>query len=310
MPPGTASANPIDARTRFCAVLGRPIGHSASPAMQNAGMEALGLNWRYLAFDVHPDNLKAAIDGAKALGFIGLNLTVPHKILALGMVEALDALAQQWGAVNTIVFEAQDAGGQWRPLGQTGLPAHGSPIRAHGYNTDADAIVQAVKEAFAWPDLGGAHVLLLGAGGAAQAAALRLALEGIGRLWLVNRTEERRRALRAEVSTLRPGLDVREGLPTEPVDLVINATSLGLKAGDPMPLDVRWLESAKKGRLLDMIYRPRETPLLAAARKLGWQTANGMGMLLHQGAKALELWSGQPAPAGVMRAALEANIYV
>src|SRR5215467_1556612 len=95
---------PIDAKTRHCAVYGHPIKHSASPAMQNAGIASLGLNWRYLAFEVHPDDLGEAIAGAKAMNFIGLNLTIPHKLLAVEMVEALDESARQWGAVNTIRF--------------------------------------------------------------------------------------------------------------------------------------------------------------------------------------------------------------
>ena len=108
----------INASTRYCAVIGHPIQHSASPTMHNAGIAALGLNWRYLAFDVPPDNLRAAIEGARTMKFIGLNLTVPHKLLALEMVDELDVSAQQWGAVNTIRFEARDAQGQWRSLAQ------------------------------------------------------------------------------------------------------------------------------------------------------------------------------------------------
>src|ERR1041384_6852445 len=103
--------DPINASTRYCAVYGHPVRHSASPAMQNAGIAALGLNWRYLAFDVHPDDLRRAIDGAKAMNFIGLNLTVPHKLLAVDMVDVIDDSAKQWGAVNTIRFEGKDSSG-------------------------------------------------------------------------------------------------------------------------------------------------------------------------------------------------------
>ncbi len=97
--------NEITATTRICAVYGHPIKHSASPAMQNAGLAALGLNWRYVAFDVHSENLRTAIDGAKAMRFIGLNLTVPHKLLALEMVDVIDEAAKQWGDINTLRFE-------------------------------------------------------------------------------------------------------------------------------------------------------------------------------------------------------------
>jgi shikimate dehydrogenase len=123
----------INAATRLCAVYGFPIRHSASPAMHNTAFAALGLNWRYLACEVHPGNLRAAIEGARAMGFAGLNLTVPHKLPALKLVDALDPSAKMWGAVNTIRFESVGAGVRRK-------------IRAVGFNTDADAIVTALRE--------------------------------------------------------------------------------------------------------------------------------------------------------------------
>ncbi|HOB31555.1 MAG TPA: shikimate dehydrogenase, partial [Verrucomicrobiota bacterium] len=107
---------PIDAGTRYCAVLGHPVRHSASPAMQNAGIARLGLNWRYLAFDVRPEELRTALAGARSMQFVGLNLTVPHKLLALEMMDVLDESAKTWGAVNTVRFEGRDRSGAWRPL--------------------------------------------------------------------------------------------------------------------------------------------------------------------------------------------------
>src|SRR5213078_3742031 len=111
-------AQPIDASTRYCAVYGHPVKHSASPAMQNAGLAALGLNWRYLACEVPPENLRAALEGAKAMRFVGLNLTVPHKLLAVDLVDAFDESVKMWGAVNTIRFEGRDKTGAWLPLHQ------------------------------------------------------------------------------------------------------------------------------------------------------------------------------------------------
>jgi shikimate dehydrogenase len=297
----------INAGTRFCAVFGHPIRHSASPAMQNAGIAALKLNWRYLAFEVHPDNLREAIAGAKAMRFIGLNLTVPHKLLALDMVDVVDDRAKSWGAVNTIVFETRDATGKWVPLAQAGDDADGE-IRSHGYNTDADAIVQSLKEDFQWPDLRGAAVLLLGAGGAARSAALRLAQEGVGQLFIVNRTAEKAQQLAADINKLHPQVKIVQGYPNDPVDLVLNATSLGLKPDDALPINLEWLQSHRPARVYDMIYRPMETGLLRAARKVGCRVANGAGMLLYQGAEALKLWSGAPPPIPVMRAALEKHL--
>lgn len=278
--------------------------------MQNAAMAALNLHWRYLAFDVHPDNLRQAIEGAKAMRFIGLNLTVPHKLLALEMVDEVDERARAWGAVNTIVFETRDASGAWVPLAKAG-DAEVAEVRSHGFNTDADAIIQSLHEDFQWPDLRGSSVLLLGAGGAAQATALRLAEEGVGELFLVNRTRERALRLAGEVKHRFPAVKVQAGdYPPVSVQLVINATSLGLKFGDPLPIDLIWLKSHRPARVYDMIYRPMETELLRAAKAAGCRTANGLGMLLHQGAEALKLWSGLTPPVKIMRAALEHNIYV
>jgi shikimate dehydrogenase len=328
-----AFANPIDATTRYCAVYGQPIKHSASPAMQNAGIAALKLNWRYLACEVQPDDLPIAIAGAKAMKFVGLNLTVPHKLLALQMCDVLDESARVWGAVNTIRFETKKENGIWVPLNE--VPAEKiSEIRSHGFNTDADAIVRSINE-----DLGlnlrGASVLLLGAGGAGRAAALRLAAEGVSNLFLLNRTEEKAGQIAVEITTRFPGvrvhvtvqnanseaelsnslgrhnsaINVFQGYPREQVDLVLNATSLGLKATDPLPMDLNWLRLNKPNFVYDMIYRPAETNLLREARSLGCKTANGIGMLLYQGAKALELWSGKEAPITEMRSALEKNVY-
>jgi shikimate dehydrogenase len=275
--------------------------------MQNAGIAALKLNWRYLAFEVHPDNLRAGIEGAKAMRFIGLNLTVPHKLLALEIVDAADARARLWGAVNTVVFETRDSAGAWVPLARAGVDAI-QEVRSHGFNTDGDAIVQSLKEDFKWPDMSGASVLILGAGGAARSAALRLAQEEVGQIYLVNRTGERARQLAANISEHFPHLTVIQGYPRDPVDLVINATSLGLKAGDPLPIELAWLQTRRPARVFDMIYRPKETALLRAARNAGCRVANGLGMLLYQGAEALKLWSGAPPPVEIMRAALQKNI--
>jgi shikimate dehydrogenase len=131
----------------------------------------------------------------------------------------------------------------------------------------------------------------------------------VATLHLMNRTPAKADALAAEIRTRYPGVEVALGPPPGMVDLVLNATSLGLRPGDVLPLDPGWLGGGRAGAVYDMVYRPAETPLLAAARAAGCRTANGLGMLLHQGARALELWSGQPAPVPVMRRALEAHVY-
>lgn len=260
--------------------------------MQNAGMAALGLNWRYLACDVHPDHLRAALEGAKRMGFVGVNLTVPHKLLALEMMDELDVSAKIWGAVNTVRFET-DAQGD---------------VSTRGFNTDADAITRSLQE-----DVGvalkGARVLLLGAGGAGRTAALKLATEGVSSLFLVNRTRSKAETIAAEIKKHYPSIVVMTDYPKSEVDLVLNATSLGLKSDDVLPFDEKLFTLKQATKAYDMIYRPAETPFLKVAKAAGCHTTNGLGMLLYQGAKALEIWSGQTAPLAVMRAALEQNIY-
>jgi shikimate dehydrogenase len=274
--------------------------------MQNAGLAALGLDWRYLAFEVDPANLRAAIQGAQAMNFIGLNLTVPHKLMAVEMVDVLDESAKAWGAVNTIRFEGRDERGAWRPLREF---AEAPPeTRSHGFNTDADAITRALREDLGWEPRG-AKLLLLGAGGAGRTAALKLASEHLAELFLVNRTRLKAEAVAKEIRERCPAVKVTMGYPAGPVDLVLNATSLGLKPDDPLPFDGQQLALRQAAAVYDMIYRSAETALLQAAKVAGCRTANGLGMLLYQGAKALELWTGQTAPVEIMRRALAKNVY-
>jgi shikimate dehydrogenase len=302
-----AMNDPITATTRICAVYGHPIKHSASPAMQNAGIAALGLNWRYVAFDVHPDNLREAIAGAKAMRFIGLNLTVPHKLLALQMVDVIDEAAKPWGAINTIRFEGRD-GSTWRPLAEL-PPDVETEIRSVGFNTDADAIIRSLKEDLQLSVVG-KKILIVGAGGAGRAAALRIAQENPAELWLYNRTESKAAEVAKQISKTNPSVKVCVGIPSGRVDLLLNATSVGLKPDDPLPIHDNGFDLKNTAAVYDMIYRPAETPLLKAARAAGCRAANGLGMLLYQGASALEIWSGKPAPIEVMRQALHRHIYV
>jgi len=275
--------------------------------MQNAGIAALGLDWRYLAFEVWPEDLREAIAGARRMHFIGLNLTVPHKLLAVDMVDALDESARKWGAVNTIRFEARGADGNWHPLQHfsDGIPRE---VRSHGFNTDADGITRSLREDLNF-EAGGTRILLLGAGGAGRVAALKLAEDGPKVLHLVNRTMSKAESLAAEIRKRFAGVAVTVGYPSGDVDLILNATSAGLKVDDDCPLDEAAFPLKRSRMVYDMIYRPAETPLLRKAKAAGCRTANGLGMLLHQGARALEIWSGKPAPVNVMRAALMKNIY-
>jgi shikimate dehydrogenase len=207
------------------------------------------------------------------------------------MMDALDASAKAWGAVNTIHFEERD-----------------NKVRAIGFNTDADAITRSLRE-----DLGvklrGAKVLLLGAGGAGHTAALKLASEKVVELFLVNRTKSKAVAVAREIHRRFPKVKTTVGYPKGDVDLLLNATSLGLKADDAIPFDAKSFSLRQARAVYDMIYRPPATGLLCAAKAAGCKTANGLGMLLYQGAKALEIWTGKRAPIAVMRRALEAEVY-
>jgi shikimate dehydrogenase len=286
-----SSQTDINAATRLCAVYGSPIAHSASPAMHNAAFKALGLNWRYLAFEVDPRHLRAAIEGARAMNFAGLNLTVPHKLLAVEMVDELDESSKIFGAVNTIKFE--------RVKGK---------VRAVGFTTDPEGIEISLREDLNLK-LRGARVLLLGAGGAGRTAALKLAMGNVAELFLVNRTRSKAEQLAREIKRRFPSVKISTGYPDGKVDLVLNATSLGLKPNDPSPLDKKQFSLSQSRAVYDMIYRPAETRLLAAATQAGCKTANGLGMLLHQGAKAFKIWTGKTPPVGIMRAALKSEVY-
>jgi shikimate dehydrogenase len=301
------SLAPINAATRLCAVLGSPIRHSASPAMHNAAFAALGLNWRYLAFEVDPKNLRAAIEGARAMNFAGLNLTVPHKLLAMKMVDELDVSAKVWGAVNTIRFEGRTEKSGWLPLSvfEKEMPVE---TRSVGFNTDADGLSNSLRHDLKF-ELRGKRILLLGAGGAGRAAALKLAAENVAELFLVNRTFSKALEIRAEIQSEFPSVYVGLDYPKTDADLILNATSLGLKSEDPLPLDENLFPLKKTHAVYDMIYKPAETKLLAAAKAAGCRTANGIGMLVQQGAKAFEIWTGQPAPVAVMRRAVEGSVY-
>ncbi len=277
-------------------VLGDPVAHSLSPLMQNAALEKSGIDLRYAAFQIAPNELAEALKLLRDLGFIGLNLTVPHKIAALSLVDEVEERARQIGAINTIVFR------------------HG---RSLGWNTDAPGFARAIREVFS-VDLRDLRVLLLGAGGGAgRAVAWQCAWENSERLVLVNRTFEKAQALardlaghfsgprvlgpearleatRAEASALRKQLSR--------IDLVINATTLGANQSDPLPLARELL--APHLMIYDLVYSETITPLLAAAEAAGARGANGLMMLLHQGALAFELWFDRPAPLAAMRAAL------
>ena len=276
------------------AVLGHPIKHSLSPVMHNAALAELArtdaayASWRYFRFDVPPADLPAALALLHRKQFRGINLTVPHKILAVDHVARIDPAAQPVGAVNTL---------RWTEAGW------------HGFNTDGYGLATAVQESFGQA-LAGAHIVLLGAGGAARGAAVECLQRGCASLWIANRTAANLDALLAILGPVAGAIPVHgfapDAIPAAlPANaIVVNATSAGLRDTDPAPIDLPRLP--RPASVYDMIYNPPRTPLLRQAETLGLPCANGLSMLVHQGAKALEIWSGVPAArtAPAMQAAL------
>jgi len=263
---------------RIYGIFGSPIEHSLSPAMQNAAFGALGLNACYHAFCVRQESLKDAILGAKAMGFGGLNLTIPLKEKALEIVEP-DALAREIGAVNTVSFRDGIA----------------------GHNTDGVGALLALKASGV--DVRGRSILIIGAGGAARAIAYTFAGEG-ARISIANRSPRRASELAASVGGAGHGLDDLEVLVPS-ADVVINATSVGMNEGDPRLLEGRLLQ--KDQAVFDIVYN-RETELLKDAREAGAVAVDGLMMLVYQGAKALEIWTGERAPVEVMERAVREGL--
>jgi shikimate dehydrogenase len=273
------------------AVLGHPIKHSISPAMHNAAlaelanMDARLASWRYFRFDVPPDDLPGALTLFREKGFRGLNLTVPHKVLAFSHIAETDPAAEPVGAVNTLSLTPNG----WR-----------------GYNTDGYGLATAIKETLS-RELTDTPVILLGAGGAARGAAVECLQRKCGSLWIANRTRLNLDALLIDLppvagSTPIHGFDPQNPPAELPAGaIVINATSAGLRDTDALPIDLAKLP--KPSGVYDMIYNPPETKLLAQARSLGLPAANGLSMLIHQGARALEIWTGAAVPVEAMREA-------
>ncbi len=276
----------ISGRTRVVGVWGHPVGHSRSPVMHNAALSALNLNWVYAAFDVPPARLADAVAGVRGLGLVGVNVTVPLKELLSPLLDTLSDEARRIGAVNTIV-------------NIDGV--------LHGDSTDGEGFLRALA-AVGGPSLAGRRALLLGAGGSARAVAFALSGEGC-EVVVANRTWGKAQALAEAVSREGRGCASAAGWGEDAgrVDLIVNATSLGLAPHpNAMPaLPSRVLDT--RPFVYDLIYNPLETRLLQAARHAGCLVSNGLGMLAWQGALSLALWTGRPLsemPVAAMREAI------
>lgn len=285
-------AGGISGRTKICGIIGCPVEHTFSPALHNAAFVAAGLDYTYVPFEVNSRSLAAAVEAVRALGLAGVNVTIPHKEAVLPLLDGLSGEAELTGAVNTII-------------NRSGY--------LYGDNTDGKGYLRALKEAGFDP--AGKTVLFLGAGGAARAVAVQLALAGAGKLVFANRTTARASDLSrvvAEKTGARVELvswpdragDLMPVRVLAEADLVVQATLLGMSpnVGETVPLS---FEAFRPGQVAsDLVYNPVETLFLKKAVQAGAAAVSGLGMLLHQGALAFELWTGVPAPLEAMREAL------
>lgn len=269
-------------------VMGWPVAHSRSPIIHNYWLEKHGLPGAYVLLPVAPGALPVALPGLAALGFRGCNITLPHKVDALGLVHAVDANAQRVGAINTIVVQADGS--------------------LKGFNNDGFGYIQSLLDA--QPDwrADAGPVTVLGAGGAARAVLLALADRGAKQIRLINRTFDKADALAREFGGTIMALPWSERhAALADVALLVNTTSQGMH-GNP-PLDLQLDALPRHALVSDVIYVPLETPLLAAARLRGHATVNGLGMLLHQARPAFEAWFGVlPEVTPELRRMIEATL--
>jgi len=282
----------IDGKTLVYGIIGHPVAHSYSPAMQNAALVDLGLNGVYVPFDAAPMHVAEAVAGLRVLGIAGVNVTVPYKEIVKLYLDELAESADLYGVVNTVVNRQG---------------------RLIGHNTDGPGFIKALREDQGYDPAQG-PALLLGAGGAARAVAMALVQAGCPELGVVNRDRNRALALAQMLhakTDFTPWVLPWDASVQELTDLarqatlVVNCTTLGMSGQEtgewPLPDGL-----PGPGQLAyDLVYNPPETPFMARAAANGAKVANGLGMLLHQGALALELWTGLPAPVNIMRQALQ-----
>lgn len=266
----------ISGRTRITGLFGYPVEHSLSPVMHNAAFEHLNLDYCYVVFPVRPDLLGDAVRAIKALNLRGVNVTVPHKERVIPFLDKVDGEASFIGAVNTI------------------LNTDGTLV---GYNTDGRGFMESLKEAGIQVE--GKTALIIGAGGASRAVSYYLS-ERVEKLYLWDIDTNRLENLVRDLNNIRGNVNIKEINNLEGIDILINATPLGLKDTDPCPVDASLITAEMT--VCDLIYK--DTPILKAASERGCKTLNGLGMLLHQGVLAFEIWTGIKPPIDVMRSAI------
>ena len=269
----------INGQTKLVGLLGYPVEHSLSPAMHNSAFAARSLNWRYVPLPVHPERLGEAVAGLRALGFVGANVTVPHKEAVMSHLDEVALAAQAIGAVNTIVMRKR---------------------KLIGYNTDWRGFLTALSEGGFDPH--GKRAVVLGAGGAARAVVYALA-QAEAQVTVLNRTLSRAQALVKDFSPLFSSLLLTPQTLEEQTaytHLLVNTTPVGLWPEVGQSLWPEDLSFPGHLTVFDLVYNPQETKLLRQARRAGAQVIGGLGMLVHQGAAAFELWTGKKSPVEMM----------
>jgi shikimate dehydrogenase len=277
--------------TRLYAVLGWPVAHSRSPAMHNAAFAALGLDAVYVPLAVPPDKLPAAVEAIRTLGLAGVNVTLPHKSTIMPLLDELEPVAVAIGAVNTVVLQGE---------------------KLLGTNTDAQGLVRSLEQAAV--GVQGARVVIVGAGGAARASVVGLAQAGAQQILVAARRKPLAEALVSELSAhagscklLASDLGAELERACGQATLLLQATSATLAQNPDAPSFAAALPLQalpKAAVVCDLVYQPLRTSVLERARALGLTTVDGLGMLLHQGALALQRWTGRQPPLGPMREAL------
>ena len=266
----------ITGRTRLAGIMGWPVAHSRSPALHNFWLDEQGVDGAYVPLPVRPEDLARALLALPALGFRGCNLTIPHKQMALSVVDRVEPLARRIGAMNTVIVGADGS--------------------LEGRNTDVFGFRESLREgAPDWEPTGG-PAIVLGAGGAARAVVAALIEMGVTELRLVNRTRGRAEQVAEELAAPRGKISIlpweaRDGA-LEDAGLLVNATSLGMTGEPELAIDLALLP--RQAVVVDLVYVPLETDLLAAARRRGNCVVDGLGMLLHQGRPGFEAWFGTP----------------
>lgn len=279
---GRTEGNNIDSHTVLYGVIGDPIRHSKSPIMMNRAFRETGINGVYTAFHIKDGSLRDFIAGVRAMGIRGVNVTIPHKLRVMELLDEIDEGARVIGAVNTIV---NDNG------------------RLIGYNTDGIGYVRSLKEE-AVPDLSGKRIMVIGAGGAARGIVYALLGESPAGISIVNRTVERAEELASSFAGGAVRLDAASNERLEELcgdaDIVINTTSVGMFPNvEESPVPGEWLKPGAVAS--DLIYNPLQTAFLKGAEARGCTAHGGLGMFIYQGAYAFEYWTGQSAPAAAMR---------